>query len=164
MDDSDLNLVFYQFSFAALSLRERFRILNKKLLDQPTINLNILKSLAMMHDQLCYGISMVNSMFTIQLIPFTAVYVVLMLTTIHFSIVEISYETWPDFIVLILNSYGYFLFTQIIGFALNAGTTTQKEVKKTANIVHNIINQSTDEYLIHLSKIVDDIFSATATC
>lgn len=61
-----LTLVFYQFVFVTLALRERFKLLNQKLQDPLSINLNILNSIILMHDQLCDGVALVNSTFTFQ--------------------------------------------------------------------------------------------------
>lgn len=70
------SLVNHQFSFAALALRERFKVLNDKFLsyspiilgDEPSIKFRpyILDTLMQMHDLLCDGIQSLNSTFTWQ--------------------------------------------------------------------------------------------------
>ena len=68
-------LVCYQFTFASLCLRERFKLLNTKLVEisklpveQPINTLQNLNLIIKMHDQLCDGISLINSIFTVQVI------------------------------------------------------------------------------------------------
>ena len=61
----------YQFVFAALSIRERFKSLNEYLLrviDEPAnfLRPHTLDSIMRMHDQLCDAILSLNSTFAIQ--------------------------------------------------------------------------------------------------
>ena len=70
-------MVNLQFVFAALALRERFKVLNVGLIESFAVNVGPSKALrsfyldAMMqlHDRLCDGILTLNSCFTTQLIP-----------------------------------------------------------------------------------------------
>ena len=78
------------------------------------------------------------------------------MSSFHFSIFELSYKTFIDIIIFVLNFYGFILNTKILSFAMNAGVTTKQEVKMTSNIVHKIINSNNDKRIIkkvgYLSK------------
>lgn len=139
----------YQFTFAALCLRERMKVLNQGLVEHFTttnqpfkmLRTYILDSMIQMHDQLCDGISKLNSTFAMQLVPFVGYYQVIVISCLHYAILDIFFIKSNNLYLIIANGYWISFYSQTIGFSLHVATTTTTEAKSTANIVHKIINQ-----------------------
>ena len=64
------------------------------------------------------------------------------------AIVQFFYIQKMQILMLITNCYWSIFYTKVMWFTLNAGTTATEEAKKTPRIVHKIINNSSDVYLI----------------
>lgn len=163
-------MINLQFVFAALVLRERFKILNEGLIESFTVNVGPSKALRsfyldammQMHDRLCDGIYLLNSTFTTQLIPFTTYFLLQITSSFHFNIIEVFYKKRFDFGMFFLNGYWMVFFITIMSHSLHAGATTTEEASKTSSIVHKIINKSTD--LFGIEKVLFSYYVITFTC
>lgn len=137
----------YQFIFATLAIRERFRVFNQYLskAGEQTDNflsLNVLDDSMKMHDQLSAGISLINSTFTPQLVFYTGFYLCITVTCVHFAIVNLFYNTFFVYYpIMLVNIYWIAFYTKVLCSTMHAGATTVDEARKTGTIVHRVLNQ-----------------------
>lgn len=75
-----------------------------------------------------------------KLILFTCYYLLLSASCLHNAALE-WFSGKFDIILVLNNAFWVFNYTKIIAFSMHAGSLTPIEARKTANIVHKIINQ-----------------------
>lgn len=150
-----LSLLILQFSLATVAIKRRFCLLNDNLRFtfqntsikcNSSINIQAIgyteylpNQITKLYSNLCDAIDLVNSSFTLQLIPFMVYYLMADLFSVFSIVHEIFYPTQLTLFLLTINVWWVILHTGLLSITLYAGYTTTRCAASAPTIISSIV-------------------------